>query len=124
MTQVGYADTDYRGSLFGAASGSGPSYTFYIYNNLTNALIVQRTGQTHYLFNRGHVTVNDDGFTAPGSFRYSRQTSAATPFSSVGTPSGNGMAIPAISDGTSNTVFMMESNGGYSTASGPRAGSG
>jgi hypothetical protein len=119
VSEVGYADTDYRGSLFGRTTGSGPRYTYYIYNNLTSALVVQRAGQTHYLFNRGYVTVDaQTGFTAPGAFRYNKQTSSPTPFSSVGTPSGNGLSIPAISDGTSNTVFMMESNGGFLEAFG------
>ncbi|HVK16537.1 MAG TPA: DUF1559 domain-containing protein [Fimbriiglobus sp.] len=106
VTGVGYNDVDYR-NLFGLPAGA--NYQFFIYDSASSSLVIQRTGQTHYLFNRGYLT---DGY-APGPFRYSRQTSAATPYSSIGTPSGNGLAIPAIADGTSNTVFMMESNGGF-----------
>jgi len=109
VTQVGYADTDYRGSLFGEAPGAGPNYTYYIYASTANPTVLAQTGQTNYLFNRGYVT--DD--YAPGPFRYSKLTSPPTPYSSQGTPSGKGMAIPAINDGTSNTVFFMETNGGF-----------
>ena len=109
VSEVGYADTDYRGSLFGRTPGQGPFYTYYIYANTANPLVLQQSGQTHYLFNRGYVT---DGY-APGPFRYTKQRSAATAFSSVGTPTGNGMGIMQVADGTSNTVFFMETNGGF-----------
>jgi prepilin-type N-terminal cleavage/methylation domain-containing protein len=119
VTGVGYNDKDFRGTpnTLGLPA-PGPHYTYFIYNKNSSPDVLARTGQTHYLFNRGYLTVEQDGFTAPGPFRYSRQSSAATPYSSVGTPGGNGMAIPAISDGTSNTIFMMETNGGYLEAFG------
>ena len=109
VTRVGYADTDFRGSLFGLAPGNGPHYTYHIYNRGGSPTVLSRTGQTNYLFNRGYVT---DGY-APGPFRYNKSTTPATQFSSVGTPTGNGMTIVSIADGSSNTVFLMETNGGF-----------
>ena len=115
VTSVGFADTDFRGSLFGYATGSGPYYGFNIYNNSTSALVLQQTGRTNYLFNRGYLSSSGYG----GPFRYTKQTSAATTYSSVGTPSGSGMTLMSIADGTSNTVFFMESNGGFLNFAGP-----
>jgi type II secretory pathway pseudopilin PulG len=109
FTQVGYADTDYRGSLFGESPGAGPNYNSYLYNRPANAVVLEQTGQTSYLFNRGYVTAG----AAPGPFRYTRKTSAATSFSTVGTPSGKGLTITSVSDGTSNTIMFMESAGGF-----------
>jgi prepilin-type N-terminal cleavage/methylation domain-containing protein len=110
VSQVGYADTDYRGSLFGETAGAGPNFTFYIYARTTSATVLERTGQTHYLFNRGLVTPQTK---APGPFRYNKSTTPATPYSTVGTPTSNGMTIVSIADGASNTVFFMETNGGF-----------
>jgi prepilin-type processing-associated H-X9-DG protein len=109
VTEVGYADTDYRGSLFGRTSGQGPFYTYYIYANTANPLVLQQTGQTHYLFNRGYVS----GGPYKGPFQYTKQTTAPTAYSTQGTPTSTGMTIASIADGSSNTVFFMESNGGF-----------
>ena len=115
LTQVtagGFSDNDYRGSLFGDAPGAGPRYTYYIYSD---AFTPVNTATTNYLFNRGRIMATSASTVPmmPGPFRYTKTTSAATPFSTQGTPSGTGMGITAISDGTSNTIMFQESNGGF-----------
>ena len=117
VTAVGFAGTDFRGSLFGYADGDGPKFDFYVYSNPSVATI-QLTGQTNYLFNRGRITFQPPASAtnppmAPGPFAYSKQRSAATTFSLQGTPGGNGQAITSITDGTSNTIMFMETNGGF-----------
>jgi hypothetical protein len=115
VTHVGYADTDYRGSLFGESAGAGPMYTYHIYSNSSSAYVVQNGAQTNYLYNFGYVTKdpNSPGSPFPGMFPYSKKTSAPTATSTIGVPSGTGLAIEAISDGTSNTIMFIETNGGY-----------
>jgi prepilin-type N-terminal cleavage/methylation domain-containing protein len=109
VTAVGYADVDFRASLFGFSPGTGPYYSYYIYNSTSNPTVVSGTGQTHYLFNRGYLTSNQYA----GPFNYDRTNGPATSFSSVGSPRGISRTLSGISDGTSNTIFFMESNGGY-----------
>ncbi len=117
VTAVGYAGTDFRGSLFGYADGAGPKFDFYIYNNPSIATI-QMTGQTSYLFNRGRITFEPPVTAtnppmAPGPFNYDNRKTSPTPFSLQGTPNGNGKNITSISDGTSNTIMFLETNGGF-----------
>jgi hypothetical protein len=118
VTEVGYDDTDFRGNFLTAATPGAAKYTYYIYANTSSAQVLQQTGQTNYLFNRGYVTRDDPATNQPpgpfpGPFKYSNQHSAATAFSTQGTPSGNGSTIVSISDGSSNTIFFMETNGGF-----------
>jgi prepilin-type N-terminal cleavage/methylation domain-containing protein/prepilin-type processing-associated H-X9-DG protein len=123
VTEVGYADTDYRGSLFSRPPGDGPHYTYYIYNNGSSAVVLQNTGQTNYLFNRGLLTkdpTNFPGSPFPGIFPYTKKTSAPTATSTQGTPASTGLPIEAVPDGTSNTIMFMESNGGYLDFAGPQ----
>jgi prepilin-type N-terminal cleavage/methylation domain-containing protein/prepilin-type processing-associated H-X9-DG protein len=100
VTAVGYADTDYRASLFGHTPGSR-HLGFYIYSRATSADVINNTGQTNYLYNRGRIAPSNLANLKSSMFKYS---SAATPV---------GQAIAAISDGTSNTILFMESTGGY-----------
>jgi prepilin-type N-terminal cleavage/methylation domain-containing protein len=116
VTAVGFANTDFRASLFGFASGSGPYYNYYIYNRVSSPDAVGRAAQTHYLFNRGYIT--DTPNLARGPFTYRNQTTAATTFSSQGTPRGIDNPIVNITDGSSNTVFFLESNQGFLNAFG------
>jgi len=122
VTRVGQGDIDYRGSLFGDTPGK-MHYSTSIYDNLSSAYIVQNTGTTNYLANRGYVT--NDGLSGPpdgspftGLFPYTNKHSAATSFSTQGTPEGRGLALEAVPDGTSNTIAFMESNGGFLKAFG------
>jgi len=117
VTHVGYADTDYRGSLFGETSSSPPQYTYHIYANTSSAYVLANTGQTNYLYNMGILTRAADGSGIPqspfpGPFQYTKITSPATQYSTQGTPTSKGVAIEAIPDGTSNTIFFMETYGG------------
>jgi len=119
VTHVGYADTDYRGSLFGESAGAGPMYTYHIYSQ-TSPYVVANTSQTHYLYNRGYVT-NGSAQTPPfgpfpGPFKYSKKQSPNVgPYQTASgtTPDGRGQAIVSVTDGTSNTIFFMETNSGY-----------
>jgi prepilin-type N-terminal cleavage/methylation domain-containing protein len=116
VTEVGYADENYRGSLFGRPPGDGPHYTYYIYANTANPVVLDRGGQTNYLYNAGYVT-HESGAGAygpqPGFFKYTKQTSAPTQFSTQGSPSGLGSTIVSAVDGSSNTILFTESNGGF-----------
>jgi len=115
VARVGVADTDYRASLFGDPPGSGPNLQYFIgYNTTSTPLVMQQTGQTNYLYNRGYV-----GNTRyAGPFQYTAQTSAPTAYSTVGTPTDKGMGVATINDGSSNTIFFMESNGGFVSGGG------
>jgi prepilin-type N-terminal cleavage/methylation domain-containing protein/prepilin-type processing-associated H-X9-DG protein len=119
VTAVGYADTDFRASLFGYTPGS-VHRGFFIYDIGGSALVLQQTGQTNYLFNRGYIAPDPGNPVYPGPFPYVSTHSAATPFSSQGTPTDKGMSVATIGDGSSNTVFFMESNGGYLDFAGPK----
>src|SRR5262249_6844809 len=90
----------------------------YIYNRPGSPTVLQQTGQTNYLYNFGYVKSSNGSGPFPGAFPYVNQTTPATAYSTVGTPSSSGSTIVSISDGTSNTIFMMESNGGYLSSSG------
>jgi len=105
VTQVGFADTHYRGSLFGAAPGSGPSYTFYIYNS-GNPVQISRLSQTNYYFGRGYVS--SAGYE--GAFNYSNKRDQA---GSNLNPPAIGRSVVTITDGTSNTILFQESAGGF-----------
>jgi prepilin-type N-terminal cleavage/methylation domain-containing protein len=128
VTQVGYGDIDYRGSLFGTTSTSPVAYNYYIYDIGGSVYVINNTGYTSYLFNRGYCT-NDakdgsppspDGSPWPGPFKYTKLTSAATQYSTQGTPTSLGNAIESIGDGTSNTICFEESNGGWLNFQGPQ----
>jgi len=116
VTEVGIADQHYRGSLFGRTAGSGPFFNYYIYSN-TSPTVIAQLGQTNYLFNRGYV----EAAQYEGPFTYSNKT---------GSPSANlnpqaiGKSIVSVTDGTSNTIFMQETAGGYLSwaANDPRNG--
>ncbi|HEY1375441.1 MAG TPA: DUF1559 domain-containing protein [Gemmataceae bacterium] len=114
VTEVGQGDVDYRGSLFGDTPGTN-HYTTLIYDNVSSAYVVQNTGTTNYLVNRGFLTKDNpaDGTPFPGLFPYTKKTSAPTQYSTQGTPSGVGLPLEAVPDGTSNTIAFMESNGGF-----------
>jgi len=120
VSAVGYPDTDYRNSLFGYPLGS-PTYDYYIYNSSTSSTVTQNTQLTNYLYNRGYIApavATPPKPTFPGPFRYSKKTTAATTYSSQGTPDGRGMSIVSVTDGTSNTIFFMETNNGFINFSG------
>ena len=103
---VGVPDTDFRGSLFGL-SGSTVSLGYAVASN--NPTLAAQIGFTNYLSNHGYVGL---GGLYAGPFKYDRQTSSATAFSTQGTPRGVGTTLISITDGTSNTILFMESNGG------------
>jgi hypothetical protein len=115
VTRVGFPDQHYRLGLVAGETPTTATFTYHIYNNLTAPDVITQNGQTNYLFNRGHVrTVQHEG-----PFRYNKTTSGpATTLSIGGVPTDRGMAIAGISDGTSNTVFFMETNGGFLNAFG------
>lgn len=111
ITGVGISDTHFRGSLLGRAPGSGPFFSYYIYSS-TAPDVIARVGTTNYLFNRGSVRF--DGLYE-GPFRYSdkRQSSPATSADQWENPPAQGRNIGVVTDGTSNTIFMMETAGGF-----------
>jgi prepilin-type N-terminal cleavage/methylation domain-containing protein len=115
VTHVGYADTDYRGSLFSEGAGTGPNYTYHIYSLSSSAYVVQNAAQTNYLYNFGYVTKDTppNGSPFPGIFTYSKKAAAPSATATSGIPSATGLAIEAVADGTSNTIMFMETNGGY-----------
>jgi len=124
-TAVGYADIDFRGSLYGG-SATTASYNVYIYGAAGSPYVVSNTGQTNYLFNRGYVTngaaASPPAFgPAQGPFRYNKKAAASPgPYQTATgtTPDGRGLSIVSVTDGTSNTIFFMESNGGFLNNSG------
>ncbi len=100
ITAVGYPDVDFRNAIVGLPTGA-PAYNFYIYTRATSGVVLDNTGQTNYLFNRGLIADTNSANLKPSMFKYSKTTP----------PSGVG--ITSISDGTSNTILFMESTGGY-----------
>jgi prepilin-type N-terminal cleavage/methylation domain-containing protein len=108
ITAVGIADTDFRGGLIGASPGSGPYYSIYIYSN-TRPEVISGVGQTNYLFNRGQVT--DPTFKGP--FVYANQLNSGTGIAQFLNPPSKGPGLGSIKDGTSKTVMLMESHGGF-----------
>jgi prepilin-type N-terminal cleavage/methylation domain-containing protein len=127
VTQVGYDNEDYRGGFFGVTTPPNP-YLYYIYDIGNSPYVIQNGAITMYLFNRGYTTKDaidgsppsQDGSPWKGPFTYTKKTSAATQYSSQGTPTSIGNTIESISDGTSNTIFFMESNGGWLNFQGPQ----
>lgn len=110
ITAVGLPGTHYR-NLWGFPSGS-PTYAFGIWDDSDVPGVTANLGQTHYLFNRGYLSL--PGYEGP--FRYSdKLASGSTPYVN---PPAKGSAIGAITDGTSKTVMCMESHGGYEEAFG------
>jgi prepilin-type N-terminal cleavage/methylation domain-containing protein len=119
FTAAGFPDIDFRASLTGDAPGTFVG-DYYIYNISSSPTVVPNVGQTNYLFNRGYL--EDQAGTYQGPFKYTKKTTPATTFSTQGTPNGQGIGVEAIQDGTSNTIFFMESNGGFLDFSPPAAG--
>ena len=108
ITAVGFADQDFRGSLIGAGSGSGPYYSIYIYSN-SRPEVISGLGQTNYVFNRGYAS--DRAYQGP--FTYGSELASGTGTARYLNPPSKGIAIGGITDGTSKTVGLMESHGGY-----------
>ena len=133
VTGVGFADQDFRASLLGLPPNSGPHYNYYIYTRATSPLQVSDTGRTHYLFNRGWMSADyaaaGDGLGRAyrGPFaQYARETVAgASGLLAFVNPPSRGPAFANVTDGLSNTVFTMESHGGWlqwGSAPGPNDG--
>src|SRR5581483_3201777 len=120
VTGVGFNDLDFRGSLLGLPANTFNG-TYFIYDIGSSAYVLANTGQTNYLFCRGYLQHDSpaDGSPYTGMFQYVNKHSAATAFSTQGTPSGTGLALEAVGDGTSNTVMFMETNGGWTNFAGP-----
>ncbi|MBX3398412.1 MAG: DUF1559 domain-containing protein [Gemmataceae bacterium] len=109
VTAGGYPSIDFR-DLFGYGTVTSAVFDYYIYNNIASTPNqIQRSGQTHYLFNRGLLSAP----AQRGPFTYRREASAATSTNPAGVPKGVDNAIVNIIDGSSNTIFFMETNQGY-----------
>jgi prepilin-type N-terminal cleavage/methylation domain-containing protein len=106
VTEVGFADQQYRGSLFGRTAGQGPFFNYYIYSS-TSPVVIANLGQTNYLYNRGYASAAQ----YEGPFTYSNRTGASN--APNVNPPAQGKSIVSVADGTSNTVFMQETAGGY-----------
>lgn len=127
---VGIPDTHYRGSLFGhtpPAPRFSRTFMSVVFNSA--ATQIAQTGRTHYLFNRGWI--RPDVFAAgdgrgrsfEGPFIYSNiaangrlATTGATLAPSAGdynNPNSRGAAFSNVTDGLSNTIFALESAGGW-----------
>jgi prepilin-type N-terminal cleavage/methylation domain-containing protein len=112
VTAVGFADTDFRANhLSGAHTPGSRHLSYFIYSMNNSAFVIQNTGQTNYLFSRGRIARDPAAPAtsfpiAPGMFRYNRTGTATAPGST-------GQSIVSVSDGSSNTIMFMESNGGF-----------
>jgi len=121
VTAVGYADIDFRGSLFGFSANSGPYYNYYIYTKSSSTVVLNDTARTNYLFNRGWMTrdyaaTGDNlGSSYKGPFaQYAKETvPGATGTAQYANPASKGPTFATVTDGLSNTVFAMESAGGW-----------
>lgn len=125
VTALGYADQDFRGSLFGMTAGSGPNYNYYIYTKATGPDAVNKTGRTNYLFNRGwltkdYATTGDNlGSSYKGPFaKYANELASGSGNAVYINPPSKGASFATVTDGLSNTVFAMESAGGWLAWSG------
>jgi prepilin-type N-terminal cleavage/methylation domain-containing protein len=116
FTSVGIPGTHFRA---GFASSNNPSFDYYIYNKNSSPVQLAETSRTNYLFNRGwvtqHITGTDNrgpGFEGP--FRYSPAiVDGASGLARFVNPPSQGDKIGSVKDGLSNTIFAMESAGGY-----------
>lgn len=111
VTGVGIADEHYRGSLLGRSPGQGPFFTYYIYRS-NSGEAVAGLGQTNYLFNRGSVRFQNR-YIGPFTYDDARKANVSGPIAPFREPPVKGTKIGTVTDGLSNTVFMMESAGGY-----------
>jgi len=112
ITAVGTANRHFRGNLVGLTGG--PHYNYYIYSN-TSPQAISGLGQTNYLINRGMVAsttaANNDRFEGP--FTYSDKLGSGTGTAAFLNPPSKGQTFGSVSDGLSNTIFSLESAGGF-----------
>jgi len=117
-TAVGSPNVHYPSRIFGTTD---PAFNYYIYRKTSNAAVVADTSRTNYLLNRGWV-LRDIEDTPPdgrgpgfeGPFRYSPAiVEGVTGNARFVNPPSQGDKIGSVKDGLSNTIFAMESAGGY-----------
>ena len=123
---LGIPDRHFRGSLTGNTPPA-PAFTRFFSQGTGNPVGVAETGKTHYLFNRGWirpdvVTAGDGlGPAYEGPFVYSNRlangrtatTGLAVNLADYNNPDARGTNFSSVSDGLSNTIFALESPGGF-----------
>lgn len=128
-TTFGNPDVHYRGSLFGGtASTFNGAWGAYRQDGADSNARISQTGRSNYLFSRGytHPTFDPafpgDGPQYEGAFTYAnelangkRATAGATGIvtADYNNPNSKGNGFGSISDGLSNTIFVMENAGGF-----------
>lgn len=109
VTGVGIPDRHFR-NIFGLPAAPTVSFSYFIYSS-TSPTVIARTGITNYLFNRGSVRFEG---RYEGPFRYSNALATGTgSLAQFNNPPAVGSKLAVVTDGMSNTVFMMESAGGF-----------
>lgn len=116
FTAVGYPDEDFR-NLFGLTTGTMQA-AFYTYTKATSPDAVNKCGRTNYLFNRGWMNKNyvatGDGLPYRGPFaKFAKELATGTGTAQYMNPPSTGAKFATVTDGLSNTVFAMESAGGW-----------
>ncbi|MFM7521944.1 MAG: DUF1559 domain-containing protein [Planctomycetota bacterium] len=113
ITTHGFGNVDFRGSVTGVATGALALTTYY-YTTASNPTAVNGLALTDYLYNRGYI--HDMAYRQYlGPFQYSDKTntsSTTSPGMFLNVPAV-GMKISTVSDGTSKTIFMQETAGGF-----------
>ncbi len=100
MTQLNKTGVAGKHFPIGGAWGTSTavSYTSNMFTASSFSQTVTQTGKTNYLVNIGYVAADGDGLDQyMGPFRYN----------------GRALTISGVSDGTSNTIGLVETAGGY-----------
>lgn len=117
ISGVGYGDEDFRNAgLLGL--GTGFQGTYFIYTKASSPDVLNKTGRINYLFNRGWMNKNyvatNDGLAYRGPFaKYAKELATGTGIAQYMNPPSKGGKFATVTDGLSNTVFAMETAGGW-----------
>lgn len=111
LNQYSFGGTEgkhFAGRIPGVGTGAVSGFSSAWFNKNGSPIVIANGGITHYLYNRGYLSDS----TYEGPFVYSAALSSGTGIATFLNPPAVGLKFSGVTDGLSNTVFMLETAGG------------